>query len=74
MVEGLTGTKWVPANNLNGAMQTPEQANRLRAERERFDKVMLRFSPPLREVEQDDSRGGALPEHMEAAVKNGGAR
>ena len=74
MVEGLTGAKWAPADCFNGAMFSPESAARRRAENDRLDRRIIRESPPWREIEQDDSRGGALPEHMEAAVKRGGAK
>lgn len=75
LVEGLTGQDWDPANHQVGSCMTPEQAERIRREQERRDlRENWRQRPPWGEVEKDDTRGRALPEHMEAAVKNGGAQ
>lgn len=65
--------EWNPANHLYGAARTPAQAARIRDEdATRIDRQGT--WPKWRDIEHDDTRGRALPEHMEAAVKNGGAK
>lgn len=68
LIEALTGQRWDPANNLYGSMRTPEQAERIRAEARRLDIRWMVDAPAhskWNEVEKDDSRGKALPEHLE---------
>ena len=69
MIEGITGQAWNPANNLYGSMRRPEAAERIRKEDERLDLKWMRDGRPSREIEKDDTRGGALPEHYEAHEK-----
>jgi hypothetical protein len=69
MIEGLTGQVWNPANNMYGSMHRPEDAARLRENAERADQRLLRMRAKWQEIEKDDTRGRALPEHMEAAEK-----
>lgn len=70
LVEALTGQKWDAANNIYGSMHTPEQAERLRKEAERLDLKWLHESPgKWAEIEKDETRGRALPEHYEAHEK-----
>lgn len=69
MIEGLTGQPWNPANNLWGSMRTPEAAARMRAKEQRADQVNMMERARWQEIEKDDSRGRALPEHMEVAEK-----
>lgn len=71
LIEGVTGLSWQPHNVWCGSLRTPETAQRLLAESDRLDRRMLFDGPKWREVEKDDSRGRALPEHMEDSVKNG---
>lgn len=75
LVEGLTGQGWNPANHLYGSCRTPEHAERIRREdAERLDRrEKWHQRPPWGEVEKDDTRGRALPEHMEVAEKARGA-
>ena len=47
-------------------MRTPEQAERVRRQDERLDRVWLRQGSKWYEAEKDDTRGGALAEHLEA--------
>lgn len=68
LIEGITGQRWDPANNLYGSMRKPENAQRIRENDERLDRKVLK-ERPWREIEKDDSRGGALPEHLEAYEK-----
>lgn len=71
LIEGVTGQKWDPSNNLYGCMRTPEQAARIRKDDERMDRKMLTERHPWRNIEKDPTRGRALPEHMEAYDKAG---
>jgi hypothetical protein len=68
LIEGVTGQQWNPANNLYGSMRTSEQAERIRKDNERMDRRIMR-ERAWREIEKDDSRGGALPEHLDAYDK-----
>lgn len=65
LVEGLTGRDWRPEDHLYGRAMTPKRAARERAEDERLDRRMMREHPAWREIEKDDTRGGALPEHLQ---------
>jgi len=71
LIEGITGQAWDPTNNLYGAMRSPEEASRMREEENRLDRRLLRNNPKWREIEKGESRGGALPEHLEAYEKAG---
>lgn len=76
LIEGITGQTWDPANNLYGNMYRPADAARLRQERQRIDRDLTLGAQPYQkwsDVERDDERGRALPEHMSAAVKSGAA-
>lgn len=68
LCEALTGQKWDPLNHLYGAMRTPEQADRIRKDDERLDRRIM-FGNKWREIEKDDSIGGALPQHREEYEK-----
>lgn len=65
LIEFLGGLPWVPENNLYGAMRTPEEAAWIRSEDDRLDRILLQSNEPHHEIEKDDSRGAALPEHKE---------
>jgi hypothetical protein len=73
LVEGLTGQPWNPALHLYGAVHHPKHAKQLQADRERLDK-QLAERPTWYDSERDATRGRPLREHMNAAIKNGGAR
>jgi len=47
-------------------MVTPEHVAHLRREDERLDRRLRQRSAKWSEIEKDDTRGGALPEHLEA--------
>ncbi|WP_421793448.1 hypothetical protein [Hydrocarboniphaga effusa] len=66
IIAAITGQEWNPENHFYGAIQRPETAERLRAEADRFDRVLLREMPKWNEIEKDDTRGHALPEHYQA--------
>jgi hypothetical protein len=69
LIEAVAGQAFDPINNINGSMFRPEIAARLHRKEEerqqRLDVKMLR--PNWRDIEKDDSRGRALPEHLQAA-------
>jgi hypothetical protein len=73
LIVALTGHDWMPQNHISGSVLRPKHADYRRKENERLDRVILHGDQPWYEAEKDDSRGRALPEHMEAAIKNGGA-
>ena len=55
----------------------PEDAQRIRDEDKRLDRRLIVESGEWgkwSDVEKDDTRGRALPEHMTAAIKGGGAK
>jgi hypothetical protein len=78
LIEAITGQKWDPTNNLYGSMRKPEDADRIRrTDKERLDRRIMLESGDWRkhsEAEKDDTRGRALPEHITAAIKGGGAK
>lgn len=76
MIEGITGQKWDPANNLNGCMLRPEQAARLRKAHQELEKRLdVKFlQPNWRDTEKDESRGRPLVEHVQAAIDGGKAK
>jgi hypothetical protein len=77
LIEAITGQTWDPANNLYGSMRKPEDAERIRQENQRLDRRLTLESGECgkwAEIEKDDTRGRALPEHMTAAIKGGGAK
>ncbi len=69
LIEALTGQTWNPENNFGGSIRTPEQAARIRQDLDRFDQRLLRECPKWSQIEEDDTRGRALPEHMESHAK-----
>lgn len=74
LVEAISGRPWTPENHIYGSLHSPEAAERIRRDLQRPDQ-RLRFSAPRwAEIEKDDGRGRALPEHMTAAIKGGGAK
>ena len=74
LVEGLTGQPWNPELHMYGSIHHPKRAKQLQADRERPDKLLAERRPTWHETEKDESRGRPLREHLEAAVKNGGAK
>jgi hypothetical protein len=74
VIFGLTGIEFDPSLCRSGSMMTPDQvAARDRTDR-RLDRVLMREGAAWSSTEKDETRGGALPEHMEAAIKAGVAR
>lgn len=74
LVEALTGYPWKPENHINGCVETPEVAARLRADYHRLDRVIAREQHPWYDHEKDGGRAKALPEHIDAAIKGGLAK
>ncbi len=74
LVEALTGQPWNPALHLYGSVHHPKRAAQLRADRQRLDHVLNESGFPWYESEKDESRGRPLREHLDAAIKNGGAK
>ena len=74
LVVALTGLSWFPENHRNGCVLRPDMAKARREQEDRLDQRILRAGRTWYEAEKDDSRGRALPEHVDAALKNGGAQ
>jgi len=74
LVVALTDSSWSPENHINGAAMTQKRADSIRADWDRLDKRIMREGHPWRDIEKDDSRGGALPEHMQYAIDAGLAK
>jgi hypothetical protein len=73
LVVALTDSDWRPENHIGGAAMTQKRADSIRADSDRLDRRIMREGRPWRDIEKDDSRGGALPEHMQAAIDAGKA-
>ena len=73
LIEAITGYPFDPANHLYGSALTPERAALTRKrDGTRLDRQMILEGSPFdkwAEVEKDDTRGRALPEHLEAHEK-----
>lgn len=65
LVSALTGLPWAPQQHFYGSVRTPEQADRIRREHNRLDRVLAR-ERPWSATERDDSIGRPLHEHLEA--------
>jgi hypothetical protein len=77
LVEAISGRPWMPENHFYGSLRSPEHADRIRKDLLRADQRMLLEASSHQkwaDIEKDDSRGRALPEHMTAAIKGGGAK
>lgn len=74
IVEALSGREWKPENHIYGALLCQEHADRWRKEEERLDLRLKKDRPAWYEAEKDDTRGPALPEHLDEAIKRGGAK
>jgi hypothetical protein len=66
VVEALTGQPWDTTNHLGGSVYHPKHAESIRRDLERFDHRIREGNAKWSEVEKDDTRGRALPEHMQA--------
>ncbi len=69
LIEAVSGQDWNPDNHHYGSVRTPEQAAQIRQDNERLDRTFAREGYPWAEIEKDDTRGRALPEHYEAHEK-----
>lgn len=68
LIEALTDLEFNADDVLYGCLHRPDTAARLRQERERLDLKWRESSAKWSEAEKDDSRGGALPEHLDAWI------
>lgn len=74
MVEALSGQPWNPENHYGGMVYQPRHREQIRRDLQRFDHELRESRPKWHEIEKDDSRGRALPEHIQAqadALKGG---
>lgn len=72
LIEAISGASFDPAHCYYGSLHTPARAARIRAECDRLDRRLLQTGHRWSEAEKDDTRGRALPEHMEHHIKTGG--
>lgn len=74
LVEAISGRPWAPENHFFGSLHSPKNGDRIREDLKRADVALTTGASShakWAEIEKDDSRGRALPEHMDAAVKAG---
>lgn len=69
IVEALTLLPWNPDNHIYGSLFDAEHAAHIRRDNQRLDHIIRQERPKWSETEKDDSRGRALPEHLEAHAK-----
>jgi hypothetical protein len=74
LIVALTDSDWKPENHIGGSAMTQKRADSIRADYDRLDRRIVREGRPWRDIEKDDSRGGALPEHMQGAIDGGKAQ
>jgi hypothetical protein len=74
LVVALTDGDWRPENHIYGSAMRPERAELIRKDWNRLDLRIMREGRSWRDIEKDDSRGGAMPEHMQAAIDAGKAQ
>lgn len=70
LVSALSGQSWNPRNHYYGRICTEQEVQLLREQADRLDRRIMLESPHA-EHEKLESHGGALPDHMEEAEKNG---
>lgn len=69
LLEALTGHAWKPENNLYGSMRTDEQVAAIRRAEQRLDQQFFREAAKRSGLQEDDTEGGALPEHKDSYEK-----
>jgi hypothetical protein len=68
LIEGIIGGAFYPQNCFYGSLHTEAAAIRIRKEQARLDRHWMETnSGKRREIEKDESRGPALPEHLQVA-------
>jgi len=75
LVEAITWPEVGPCKHIYGVMQTAERAAAIHEEQQRLDRRMMEQGSPhskWSEIERDDTRGRALPEHMKRTAKSQG--
>ncbi|CAN7302998.1 hypothetical protein LJR231_001547 [Phyllobacterium sp. LjRoot231] len=70
LVEAVSGQPWAPENHLYGSALLPKHAAEVRQREQDLDH-RIRSWHPHNDIEKDDSRGRALPNHFQDSVKNG---
>lgn len=68
LVQALTSQPWNPANHRYGSVHRPEQMARIFQDEQRLDHQLRQDCAKWAEIEKDDTRGRALPGHMEDAL------
>lgn len=74
LVAAITGRHWKPANHFHGQALCDPCAERWRIERQRLDIRDREGRTKWSEIEKDDTRAGAQPNHMQAAIDAGKAK
>lgn len=77
LVAAITGRTWEPLHHIYGQVLSPKQAERELEIRNRPDmRITLGGSDFQKwaDIERDDTRGCALPEHMQGAIDGGKAK
>ena len=69
LVQVLSGQEWNPANHWGGSLYTPQGIEHIGRSLARADHRMRESGPKWSDIEKDDTRGHALPQHMEAQVQ-----
>lgn len=71
---GITGRFWNPDLHIYGMAHSQRSAEWIARDRQRLDLLLLEGGPAWYEAEKDPDRGRPLVEHMDAAIKSGGAK
>jgi hypothetical protein len=66
LIEALSGQSWDTTNHFYGNVYQPKHAASIRRDLERADHRIRQENAKWLDVEKDDTRGRALPEHMQA--------
>jgi hypothetical protein len=75
LIVAISGRAWKPENHLYGSVKCDKCAARIRLEQDRLDrKRIIDDGVTWYENEKDQSRAKALPEHLNAQIKSGGAQ
>jgi len=70
LIEAIAGMPFDSTNAMYGSLHCARHAAAIREMDMRRDIDWMKNGPSWRDIEKDDTRGGALPEHMEAAEKS----
>lgn len=70
LVTALSGQPWDPENHYAGMVYQPKHIAAIRRDLNRLDHQIREGNHKWYDIEKDDSRGRALPEHLEAASQS----